>query len=81
MLIIGVHIPILLPIANLGLIIVDEEHEVGYQEKKHPKVNTKEAALMRRTLQKFLFYSVQQPHQFNHSISAKTKNWHIFLFA
>ena len=45
--IIGVHLPILLPIANLGLIIVDEEHEVGYQEKKHPKINSKEAALMR----------------------------------
>lgn len=46
-LIIGVHLPILLPISNLGLIIVDEEHEVGYQEKKYPKINTKEAALMR----------------------------------
>ncbi|MCL4361731.1 primosomal protein N' [Candidatus Dependentiae bacterium] len=45
--IIGVHIPILLPIAQLGLIIIDEEHETGYQEKKHPKINTKEAALLR----------------------------------
>lgn len=45
--IIGVHMPMLLPIANLGLIIIDEEHEVGYQEKKHPKINTREAALMR----------------------------------
>lgn len=47
MILIGVHLPILLPIPNLGIIIVDEEHEVGYQEKKHPKINTKEAALMR----------------------------------
>lgn len=46
-LIIGVHQPILLPISNLGLIIVDEEHEPGYQEKKHPKLNSKEIALMR----------------------------------
>ncbi len=45
--IIGVHLPILLPIAHLGLIIIDEEHEVGYQEKKHPKINSKEAALIR----------------------------------
>jgi primosomal protein N' (replication factor Y) len=45
--IIGVHVPILLPHPNLGLIIVDEEHEAGYQEKKHPKVNSKEAALLR----------------------------------
>lgn len=46
-LIIGVHLPTLLPIANLGLIIVDEEHDVGYQEKKHPQLNSKEMAIMR----------------------------------
>ena len=45
--ILGVHLPILLPISNLGLIIIDEEHDSGYQEKKHPKINTKEAALIR----------------------------------
>lgn len=48
--IIGVHLPLLLPIANLGLIIIDEEHDVGFQEKKHPKINSKEAALMRAHL-------------------------------
>jgi primosomal protein N' (replication factor Y) len=46
-LIIGVHLPILLPIANLGLIIIDEEHETGYQEKKHPCLNSKDLAIMR----------------------------------
>lgn len=46
-LVIGVHLPTLLPLPNLGLIIIDEEHEHGYQEKKHPKINSKEAALMR----------------------------------
>lgn len=45
--IVGVHMPVLLPMSNLGCIIVDEEHEVGYQEKKHPKINSKEAAIMR----------------------------------
>jgi len=45
--IVGVHLPVLLPIAKLGLIIVDEEHEVGYQEKKHPRVHTRDAAVMR----------------------------------
>jgi len=44
---VGVHLPILLPISNLGLIIVDEEHEGGFQEKKHPKINSKEIALWR----------------------------------
>lgn len=46
-LIIGVHQPILLPIPNLGLVIIDEEHDPGYQEKQHPQLNTKEVALMR----------------------------------
>lgn len=45
--IIGVHLPVLLPISNLGLIIVDEEHDHGFQEKKHPKINSKEAAILR----------------------------------
>jgi len=45
--VIGVHLPVLLPIANLGLIIVDEEHDAGYQEKKHPKVHSRDAAVMR----------------------------------
>lgn len=45
--IIGVHQPVLLPIANLGLIIIDEEHETGFQEKKHPKINSKDLAILR----------------------------------
>ncbi|MBY0354003.1 primosomal protein N' [Candidatus Babeliales bacterium] len=51
-LLIGVHLPILLPFANLGLIIVDEEHEPGFQEKKHPKLNSKELALWRAFIYK-----------------------------
>ncbi len=47
MLIVGVHLPIMLPIQSLGLIIVDEEHEQGFVEKKHPKLNSKEIALWR----------------------------------
>ncbi|QQR48994.1 primosomal protein N' [bacterium] len=51
-LLIGVHLPILLPFANLGLIIIDEEHEAGFQEKKHPKLNSKELALWRAFIYK-----------------------------
>ncbi len=50
--IIGVHLPVLLPIHELGCIIVDEEHEIGYQEKKHPKINTKDAAIWRASIHK-----------------------------
>jgi len=48
--IIGVHLPVLLPVAHLGLIIVDEEHDHGYQEKKHPKLHTRDMAILKASL-------------------------------
>jgi primosomal protein N' (replication factor Y) (superfamily II helicase) len=50
MIIIGVHLPVLLPIANLGLIIVDEEHDAGYQEKKHPKLHSRDMAILKASM-------------------------------
>jgi primosomal protein N' (replication factor Y) len=47
LLIIGVHLPMMLPIPCLGLIVIDEEHDQSFIEKKHPKINTKEMALWR----------------------------------
>ena len=48
--IVGVHLPIFLPVSNLGLIVVDEEHESGFQEKKHPKVHSRDMAILRAQL-------------------------------
>lgn len=78
LIIIGVHIPMLLPIANLGLIIIDEEHETGYQEKKHPKVNSKEAALMRASLYKIPIVLGSATPSIASLHTAKTKNWKFF---
>ncbi|MBP6869379.1 primosomal protein N' [Candidatus Babeliales bacterium] len=50
--IVGVHLPVFLPIANLGIIIVDEEHDPGYQEKSHPKIHSRNAALLKASLMK-----------------------------
>ncbi|MBV8661172.1 MAG: primosomal protein N', partial [Candidatus Dependentiae bacterium] len=50
--IVGVHLPIFLPIAHLGIIIVDEEHDSGYQEKSHPKIHSRNAALLKASLMK-----------------------------
>ncbi len=76
--IIGVHLPIFLPMTNLGLIIVDEEHEVGYQEKKHPKINSKEAAIWRAQLYNIpiVLGSATPSIQTLHNV--KTKGWHFF---
>jgi primosomal protein N' (replication factor Y) len=78
MLIIGVHLPVLLPLANLGLIIVDEEHEVGYQEKKHPKINTKEVAVWRAHLYGVPIVLGSATPSVATLFNVKTKNWHLF---
>jgi primosomal protein N' (replication factor Y) len=75
-LIIGVHLPIMLPIANLGLIIVDEEHELGYQEKKYPKINSKEAAIMRAHIQQIPIILGSATPSLTTLYNVKTKGWH-----
>ena len=50
MIILGVHLPVLLPIPHLGLVIVDEEHDHGYQEKKHPKINSKDMVILKASM-------------------------------
>lgn len=79
MLVIGVHLPILLPIANLGLIIVDEEHEVGYQEKKHPKINSKEAAIWRAHQHNIPIVLGSATPSISSLYNVHHKNWHFFV--
>lgn len=78
LLIVGVHVPVLLPIAHLGLIIVDEEHEVGFQEKRHPKVNSKEAALIRAQLAGIPILLGSATPSITTLHNAKTKGWDFF---
>lgn len=78
MLIIGVHLPVLLPIPNLGLIIIDEEHEIGYQEKKHPKINTKEAAILKASLNKIPILFGSATPSLTSLYNVKSKGWHFF---
>lgn len=77
-LIIGVHMPVLLPIANLGLIIVDEEHETGYQEKKHPKINSKDAAIMRAHMLAIPILLGSATPSISSLYNVKKRDWHFF---
>ncbi|MFH1461345.1 MAG: primosomal protein N' [bacterium] len=77
-LIIGIHLPILLPIPNLGLIIVDEEHETGFQEKKHPKVNSKELAIWRAQYYKIPILLGSATPSVNSLYNVRTKSWNFF---
>ena len=76
--IIGVHVPILLPLPNIGAIIVDEEHESGYQEKSHPKTNTKEAAIMRAKLHNIPIVLGSATPSVSTLYNVKQRGWHFF---
>lgn len=78
LMIVGVHLPVLLPIANLGLIIIDEEHDNGYQEKKHPKINSKEAALIRAQQAKIPIVLGSATPSLTSMHQAKLGKWHYF---
>lgn len=75
MILIGVHLPILLPIPNLGLIVVDEEHDIGYQEKKHPKINSKEAAMIRAQITDIPILLGSATPSMQTLYNVKTKKW------
>lgn len=76
--ILGVHMPIFMPISNLGLIIVDEEHELGYYEKKYPKLNSKQVALIRaQTAGIPIVFGSATPSLYA-LYQVKLKKWHFF---
>ena len=77
-LIIGVHLPILLPIPKLGLILIDEEHDIGFQEKKHPRVNTKEAALLRAQLSSIPLVAGSATPSISSLYNVEHRGWHTF---
>lgn len=76
--IVGVHLPALMPIAQLGLIIIDEEHDPGYQEKKHPKINTKEAALIRAQIYQIPIVLGSATPSISSLYNVKYKQWRFF---
>ena len=78
MILIGVHLPVLLPIHNLGIIVVDEEHEIGYQEKKHPKINSKEAAIIRAQCSNIPILLGSATPSLSSLYNVKTKKWAFF---
>jgi primosomal protein N' (replication factor Y) (superfamily II helicase) len=76
--IVGVHLPVLLPIANLGLIIIDEEHEAGFEEKKHPKLNSKYLAILRASFYKIPIVLGSATPSVQTIYHVQTKHWTLF---
>ncbi|WP_273483240.1 replication restart helicase PriA [Desulforamulus ruminis] len=50
--VLGARSAVFAPVANLGLIIIDEEHESSYKQEETPKYHTREVALQRVALAK-----------------------------
>lgn len=78
LIIIGVHLPILLPINNLGLIIVDEEHDTNFQSQKHPKINVKEASLLRAKIYNIPIVMGSATPSITSLYNAEKFGWEIF---
>jgi primosomal protein N' (replication factor Y) len=76
--ILGVHLPMLLPLPRLGLIIIDEEHDTGYQEKRHPKVNTKEAALLRAQCSSIPLVAGSATPSITSLYNIEHRGWHLY---
>lgn len=76
--IIGVHLPILLPLKNVGCIIIDEEHDSGFQEKKHPKINTKNMAILRAQQYNIPILLGSATPSVTSLYNVEHKKWHFF---
>ncbi len=48
---VGARSAIFLPMKNLGIIIIDEEHELSYKSENNPKYNAKEIAEMKHIIE------------------------------
>lgn len=75
--IVGVHLPIFLPIAHLGIIIVDEEHDAGYQEKSHPKIHSRNAALLKASLMRIPVVLGSATPSISSLWNIKNKGWRL----
>ncbi len=76
--IIGTRSAIFLPVKNLGLIIIDEEHESSYKSENAPKYNTKEVAKYRCYLNRCLLLLISATPSVEEYYMTKTGKSQLF---
>ena len=78
-LIIGVHQPVFLPLQNLGLIIIDEEHDDSFVEMQPPFLNTKLLAVLKAKFAGVpIIYGSATPSLSTYHQSQHAKGWYYF---
>lgn len=77
-LLVGVHLPIFLPINNIGLYLIDEEHDSGFQEKNFPFINSKEAALIKAKIENIPIIMGSATPSINSIHLCKNKKYELF---
>ncbi len=77
-LLMGVHLPVFLPLKNLGLILVDEEHEQGFCRQSLPRIDSKQMAILRAQIAKLtIVLGSATPSVSTFSLAQKAP-WQIF---
>ena len=58
--VVGARSAIFAPLKNLGVMIIDEEHEATYKQDSNPRYHAREVAILRSQYNKQPWYLVQQ---------------------
>lgn len=75
--VIGARSAVFAPAPNLGVIIVDEEHETSYKQEQTPRFHGREVALERCRLQKGLLVLGSATPSLESYYQAKQNNYHL----
>lgn len=79
--VLGPRSAIFAPTPNLGLIIMDEEHEASYEQENTPRFHTREVAIKRSQLSKALFVMGSATPSLEAYEKAKTGEYRLFTMA